>query len=249
MHTSRDNYKAKWLASLPSTVQTGSEVLHEFQTGVNAVSHTQVNTAIELNRLRSTMIDAMNNAKDLVRLMDECQNVAMMDFGKTEHQIDAKIGNMDVIVMSRRIRDILKAAEARIGFLSAIADDQFKTGLQMQKELDTLQQPTLNLQSAAIETLIIGPKATETEMEHYNNPMRTEEFSRFGVPYEELEDDWVYSRIKAKGPSMHQSESKTNHHSKTDSGVDMSALVPHNASQSKSKNSKQTNKNGNISFD
>jgi len=221
VHTKRDNYKAKWLASLPSGVQTATDTAHDAQSTANAVNHAQVNTAIELTKARNAMIEATRCARSLAELMDECREVGGTDFGETVHAIDSSIANMNITVMARRMRDVLKIAEFRIGYLTAVVEDQSSAISAMKAEIKSLHLPTVGLQKSTIETLIIGTNPTLGELDDLDDKYSSGEYHRYGLCYEPIDDELIGVQITGSPLSSTPGSVSMVKHSRTDSGVSL----------------------------
>jgi hypothetical protein len=217
-HTKRDSYKAKWLASLAPSTQTGTETLHAAQSQINNVSHTQVNTSQEISRLHTTLIETAAAAKSLGELMDECQHIGTTDFGEIGHAIDNKIQSMSMIVIVRRVRDMIRLAEARIGILSAIADDQYNANRMLASEIKSLEQPTVNLQKVALESLLIGKNPSANELQEFTETELIGNFHRFGLEYEDVDEDNIITQINARSSLIEKKDTAL--HKRNDSGVE-----------------------------
>jgi hypothetical protein len=240
-HTKRDNYKAKWLASLPSSVQTSTDIAHDAQSSLNTVTHAQVNTAIELVKAKNAMIEATKSAKLLAELMDECRDVGDMDFGETIHAIDNSITSMNIIVMARRMRDVMRIAEARIGFLTALVDDQHKAISSLKDNIKSLHTPTVELQKSAIEALIIGSNPSMVELDDLDEKYSSGEYLRFGLHYEPMDDELITSQITSKQRSLTHGSDSMAKHSRTDSGVSLQTMTTVPKNSNGKRNSKRTN--------
>jgi len=141
----------------------------------------------------------MTGVRSLVELLDECRYVGGVDFGEAIHGIDARLGSMTMIVMARRMRDIMKLAEARIGILAAALDDRDKAIEDLRTQIESTHDPAEQLEKAAIEALYIGHGATHHEISDYTEANdSTGIYNRFGLAYDDLDDDWMTTQLTSR---------------------------------------------------
>jgi hypothetical protein len=158
--------------------------------------------------------------------MDECRIVGGVDFGETAHPIDTNLATLDLIITTRRLRDLLKMAEGRIGILTAVAEDSAKAVSALEVEVESLQPHTFLLQKAVADSLLIGTNSTPEEYREFARADRTTPYSRYGAVYEPIDDDWLTTNLTATS-TLHEPS-----HARSDSGVSLevqnrkAAIVP-----------------------
>jgi hypothetical protein len=192
VHTTRMNYKAKWQAAV--NAGTGSEkeeVLGLVKNASNIVG-AEVQANLGLRKLGGTLMEAASAAKSLITLMDDAANVGKMQFASTSQNIDLRLNDGDFNLIARRLRDVLRMAEARVGILTEAYDDAHTALSEIKKAHISVSSQSELLQNTVANTLMIGNHATPEELTEFARANRTEtEYSRFGSPYEDLDDDWT----------------------------------------------------------
>jgi hypothetical protein len=186
----RNNYKAKWLAALADDVETPSVNAANLSKGLVTVKNVDADTALSLNKIKEGAIEAAGVAKRVLELMDEESTVAGVNFGVCGVSVDNKLAQLPVPIILRRLRDTLKIAEARIGMLSVAATEYYKAHQKLELEIRQVQEHQSHLHRALLETSYIGARPSTADMEDYQDA-RAGEYARFGLAYEDLEDDWL----------------------------------------------------------
>jgi hypothetical protein len=252
MHTTRDNYKAKWLAAVGNG--SGGLVAESRNTEriVDTVINAEITTHMELTKLQAVTYEAAHVAKELAELMTETRLCAGIDYGESDHMIDSRLGNMPLHVVMRRIRDVLKMAKFRVGMLSVACDELNTTGEVLINQIQTIKAQSTHLQRAAVNTLLVGPNSTEEEYAEFGEARRSRgRYDRYNIRYDDLSDDVFENfnmhadhrtRVRTAAETEDSSDdsddenrsrglvvseqSKRNHHSRDDSAIsDVSNLL------------------------
>lgn len=219
-NSTRNNYKAKWLAALKSDVETPSVSTAAVAKGLQTIRSIDSDTASAVNKIREAAIEAAVVARRVLELMDSEANVAGVDFGKVGVAIDSKLALMPVPIILRRLRDTLKIAEARIGILSVSANEYYTAHQKIVTEVDIVQSNQEHLQRALLETSYIGARPTTSDLEDYKDN-KASDFTRFGLNYTDLPEDWLDLSLNHRNTTDH-------HDSETTDGSDDDADEPSN---------------------
>jgi hypothetical protein len=189
------NYKAKWLAALSEKQTVPTQAAEANSRNVEQIQETSITATTQLRRLQSVMIEATRNAKSLAELMDECQSSAGIEFGLTSHSIDSKLGSMDLVIMARRLRDVIKLAEIRIGILTAATDNLAEANARLLHDTSTAGIQNSILQRATVETLLIGNKPTDAEFEDYRDNNSGTRYARYNESYTDVDESYVVAQL------------------------------------------------------
>lgn len=190
MPSTRNNYKAKWLAAVRDAGNDITDRAAEAPIISETVVNTEVTAHVELQKLQGITYETAAIAKSLAVLMTENRKVAGVDYGEVDHFIDAKLNKMPLYVVMRRIRDILKHAEFRVGMLTVACDELNEAGQTLATELHAVQIQSQSLQRSTLNTLLIGPNATREEMDEYADVQKEHKrYNRYGLSYSDLSDD------------------------------------------------------------
>lgn len=191
--TARNNFKAKWLAALESDAARPVDSVQLVEKAVNGVSTTVTDASISLGQISHSAMEAASQAIRLSRTLSEFQTVSQIDFGDISHGIDEKLTKMPIPVMMRRVRDILKIAEMRIGILSVMAEEAGEAVKSMEQKVRSLGSEISPLQVKIVEHAWIGTSPTSSEFEDYKD--KTSDYHRYGIQYDDLDDDWFDTRL------------------------------------------------------
>lgn len=190
VHTTRDNYKAKWLAALRDG---GNDVIDRAETApklAESVVSSEVSAHVELQKLQTITYETASVAKSLIALLNESSTVAGVDYGKHDHEIDGKISKMPLYVVMRRVRDILKLAQFRVGMLTVACEELNEAGQSMAEQLQIVHNQSLHLKRTTVNALMLGPDPTREELDDYTENRRgSQRYNRYGIAYEDLTDD------------------------------------------------------------
>jgi len=186
----KNNYKAKWLAAARDA---GNDVLEHAEKAPQ-VSETiisaDVTAHVELNKVQVTAYEMAAVAKTLTNLMNETKVTAGVNYGEIDHAIDSKLSKMPLNVILRRVRDVMKHAEFRIGMLSIACDELTEAGSTLARELRSVQVQSQFLQKTTVDALIVGPQATSSELDDYGDLTRmNKRYHRYGLQYSDLNED------------------------------------------------------------
>lgn len=192
MANPRGNYKAKWLAALgqleePDTVSVESR--NKLRDGTLVAT----DAALEFRKIQTVTFEAAKAGKALVETLDEFQKVAGLDFGETLHEIDGKIGKMPVPILIRRLRDLLRIANMRIGLLSTAAIENHKVVIQLRDAIAACSPNTTTLDRTLKEVAWIGPQPSQSELEDF--VATNGNFARDELVYNDLDEDWFDTRL------------------------------------------------------
>jgi hypothetical protein len=187
MSAKRMNYKAKWLAAIKESQPTPLELCDVVEEKAQVIDGTTVSAISELTKLQQVLVQAANQGVSLCEIMNECSDVGFAKFANLEHMIDGKISRMPSQVIVRRVRDIMKMAEERIGVLSAICDNHADAMNKVTFRVETLEIANRKLQEALMGSLIIGKNPSRSDIEEYlSEPMKY----RRNSEYEDLDADF-----------------------------------------------------------
>jgi hypothetical protein len=214
VHTKRDNYKAKLEAALKSG-RTANEVSKSATTIIENAVDTTAGTTLELSKLQHVMLEAASTAKNLLELMECSRQIGEVSFPTIATAIDGRLNEMSMVVIARRVRDALKLAEARIGILSAAYENSYEAQINLEQNIKTVETSAQHIQKVAINSLFIGPHATANEVEDMLSSTSAPR-SRFGLTYEDLDDEWISTRLVDGAVLIEQ----TSDSSEEDSGDD-----------------------------
>lgn len=190
----RNNYKAKWLAALADGVAAPSENSKIVTDSLDSAFVAAADATSSLGKIQHSAMEAAAAAKRVMTVMDELSYIAGIDFGQAAHGIDSKLSTMPLPVMLRRIRDILKMCETRIGVLSISAEESHEHLLKSRERAKNLTKEVKPLQATIVSSAWIGTSPTESELEDFYDK-KAENFHRHGIQYEDLDDDWFDTRV------------------------------------------------------
>lgn len=189
MPSTRNNYKAKWLAAVTGE---GAGVIAQAAEAKNiaeSVISTDVTAHLELQKLQNVTYEAASIAKSLISLMNDASFCGGVDYGKYDHAIDTKMSKMPLHIVIRRIRDIMKLAEFRIGMLTVACDEMTEAGKNLSLELDSIRIQNQSLQKSTVSGLLLGPDPTSTEIEDFSDSHKGgRTYHRYGIVYPDLLD-------------------------------------------------------------
>lgn len=230
------NYKAKYLAALNNNGTTPQTVRTTLSNTTHDTTAVAVNTSLELVKLQTTLIESAHAARAVCELMDETRHVGNIDFGETHHIVDGKLGSMSLQIISRRLRDVLRMAEARIGILSAMCEDQHKTIELAAETAATVKGGIVDLQKASLDTLFVGRNATPDELSDLLSTPGANGFNRFDIEYHGID-------LESEGlPLTAESVLQVTRHRKQDSAV--SGMSAASDSESDTDNDAQSDNDG-----
>lgn len=194
MSRTPQNYKQKWLAALENhrvepVTHAANETLR-----ASSVQTTGTDAAIVLRRINGRVGEMAGVAKSLVDEMDSHQSVAGLTFGEVGGEIDTKLARMPVDVAMRRLRDLLKLAEARIAMLTIHADDLHIANTNLTESLKKAANSSKNVERALLEVAWIGPNPTANEIQDFNDASAGE-YHRDNLHYEDLDEEYVMTKL------------------------------------------------------
>jgi hypothetical protein len=204
-HSNRLNYKAKYLAALKASEKSPVERERQIDRITSAASNTIVDATHSLSQVSHATFEAAAVAKKVTSLLNEFRHVGDLDLGDTSHGIDEKLTEMPLPITLRRVRDILKICEFRIGVLSVSYEETHSNLLKSEENVERLTESLKPLQSGLVSSTWIGPRPSSTELEDYKDS-RPGEYNRHGITYADLSDDW-YDVQMANGSIIRQNAS------------------------------------------
>jgi hypothetical protein len=194
-----NNYKAKWLAALKDTSSTPGTTADLLAKNLRSVQNVDTDAALALNKVRDASIEVAHVAKRVLTLLDEQSEVAGLSFGVIGVELDGKLSQMPLPVMMRRIRDVLRVSEARIGMLSVAANEYHLAYTKVEEAATDAKANQDHLQRALLESTYIGARPSSADLDDYRMT-NGEDYARFGLHYEDLDDDWLETTMyKARG--------------------------------------------------
>jgi len=218
----RNNYKAKWLAAINNSDRHPDDEHKELKENVDAVNALQINTTLQIKRIQHPMMEAARNATNLLSVMDEFSAVGALKFGPAHHMIDSKLGEMDMVLIARRLRDILKLAEGRIGMLSVAYEDACDKIEEIQNQTKSLKTFAGKTGDVLTELFIIGAKPTERERQDLEQLEFDGDYNRYNIGYEDRDDDWELTQL-AENAVLRARTPRTNQHVEEDDEEDDSS--------------------------
>jgi hypothetical protein len=219
-----DNYKSKWLAALHDAQLTPTEAATQAEVKIESVEGTQLSAGRELAQLHQVLIEGGLQAVSLCDYLDETRVNNQLTFAPIIHGIDAHIGKMPSKIIARRIRDVLRLAEERIGILTAMYESSVEAVDRLTMRIDTMEIGNRHLQSNVLNSMLIGKGATPNEIDEYvQNPRHFRRISE----YRSVPDDFNIILINDRNQhhvNGHQSdgESRDGDGSDSDDSVDIS---------------------------
>lgn len=185
----KNNYKTKWLQALE---EARGDVVNTADVKVALVQDTSreaTDAALALKQTRSMVNELAHVCEAVVDECDESRHVGGLEFCETRHAVDLQLPKMSTIVALRRVRDVLRIAEARIAILSLHCEDQYLSIKKYESTVDSLLTTKSQINRTLLETHYIGRSPTESELEDYNDDSSS--FARFGIKYEDVDDEWI----------------------------------------------------------
>jgi hypothetical protein len=165
MSAKKNNYKAKWLAALAEAQASPSELANDVEKLTTVLDDTSMTTQQNIERLHEALIGAGRQATNLCELMNECNDFNLVKFKQIDHMIDSKISKMPSMVIARRIRDVTRYAEERIGILSTMCESHERALSQMHERVQYLEIGNRKLQKTLMGTVLIGKNPSSDEIE------------------------------------------------------------------------------------
>jgi hypothetical protein len=189
-HTRRDSYKTKWLEALNSSPNEHKNKLAELENSSDQASAIKSNVTLTLTKVHGTMMQAAHSAQILIQTLDEQRFCKDVEFASIASEIDDNLFQLDLNTMARRFRDLYKIATERISLLDAALQIEIDTVNKYERQFQKQESSQHVLQRAAIESLYIGLKPTDNELEDYGSDGFGTENTRFKTKYLDLSDDF-----------------------------------------------------------
>nr|QXN75410.1 MAG: hypothetical protein [Grapevine-associated negative single-stranded RNA virus 1] len=197
-HTQRDNFKAKWEAAL-ATKRAELTAGRDSDAVATGARDTVFGTSAELRKLQHAVLEAASAGRQVLHVMEDFSDTGALKFGVHTSDVDGKLTDMNLIVIARRLRDIFKIAEARIGVLSIALNESHMNLMKVKENLSIIKTSNTQMQAMAMETLYIGARPRSTEIDDWFKDPTT---ARFGARYEDLDENWIDTElIKSKHSS------------------------------------------------
>lgn len=192
----KHNYKQKWLDALEGQrkdpKQSAEAHLHVL--AENSLAQTNLNLTIQ--RISSVTGEVAQVARSLGTCFDETKHVAGLNFGEFVSEIDSKINTLPVHTVLRRVRDVMKVAEMRIGILSARCEELYEVNEQYEARLDSLKTSNGLAMRTLMSTEWVGPNPTRDEIEEFTT-LKEGNYHRDGLEYEDMDDAWLERNLFA----------------------------------------------------
>lgn len=190
-HSSRLNYKAKWQAAINNKNGAPTEEVQGLISDTERIVGAEIQAAVGLKKVSGVLMSAADEARNLVNLMDEGASVGDLEFASTSQSIDLKLSENDFLLISRRLRDVLRMATARIGILTEAYEDSHTALDKIKQAHHSVRSQSSILQESIANTLMVGRGATQQECEAFVRSARTDkDYNRFDLDYEDLDSDW-----------------------------------------------------------
>lgn len=190
------NYKQKYLEALEGRRVEPLVTADRVRLELGNISTTNTDAAVTLRKVTSTLGEVSLAAQSLLSEMDDHTNVGGLAFGTVSHEIDTKLTKMPAEVAMRRIRDLLKIAEARIAMLHIQADDLNEANQILTDSVKRAETSRLSVQRALYETAWVGPGATTNEIEDFNDAAAGT-YARENLSYHDDAEDFIMTKLFA----------------------------------------------------
>jgi len=191
------NFKQKWLDALAQQGQTPGERALEVKAKAGFVSTTNTDAALALRKISSSLAEVSLAATSLVAEMDSHMVVAGLEFGEIQSEIDAKLTKLPADIAMRRIRDLIKVVEARLGVLHAHAHDLHISNEILTEGIEKAHGSRKNVTRALYDVAWVGDSATQEEIEDFNDA-HAGEYHRDGLVYEDMDEEYIMTKLFAK---------------------------------------------------
>lgn len=192
----KHNYKQKWLDALEGQrkdpKQSAEAHLHTL--AENGLAQTNLN--LTLQRISSVTGEVAHVARSLGSCFDETKNVAGLNFGEFVSEIDNKISTLPIHTVLRRVRDVMRVAEMRIGVISARCEELYEANEQYEARLDSLKTSNGLAMRTLMATEWVGPNPTRDEIDEFTT-LKEGHYKRGGLDYEDLDDAWFERNLFA----------------------------------------------------
>lgn len=188
------NYKQKWLEALEGRRSEPIAELDHIKEVSHTVSLTNTDACIALRQISGSVGEVAVAAKALVGEMDDHRDVAGLEFGKVNAEIDTRLERMPVVVALRRVRDLMKIAEARIAMLHIQADDLHIANRALTENLNKLTLSNTGVKRSLVDVVWVGAHATKDEIEDFN-ATPAGEYRRNGITYDDDGEDFITTRM------------------------------------------------------
>jgi len=196
VHTTRDNYKQKWLAATNKLETRNVESVLSTGKALATAFNATIDTNLELVNLKNKLASTVDVARDVVDVLDDCNNAGQVSFGKVGSEIDLQLRDMTATTMLSRIRDILRISKVRIGLLTAAYDELYEKCLALESDRDALQISSARLLESNLEAFKIGYNKKEGDIEDFLEAERKKEpYNRHKIVYSNIDDDDVLDLI------------------------------------------------------
>lgn len=154
----------------------------------------QSNLNLTLQKISSVTGEVASTARSLGQCFDDTRNVAGLNFGEFVSEIDSKINSMPVHTVLRRVRDVMKVAEMRIGVLTARCEELYDVNNMYETKLNNLVTSTNTAKRTLMNVDFVGPNPSPHEIDDFTSAP-TGEYGRFGLKYEDLDDQWIEQNL------------------------------------------------------
>lgn len=191
---SHRNYKQKYLEALAAHRVGPIDQVDSLRHKVEGLTASNTDAALALRKVSSAMGEVNIAARSLLSEMDDHKHVAGLEFGVVAAEIDANLTRMPADIALRRVRDMLKIAEARIGMLTIQADDLYIANRTLTQSVERVESSRLSVTRALYETSWIGASPTKEEIEDFNDAPAGE-YHRDGLVYNDDADDFIATRL------------------------------------------------------
>lgn len=189
----RQSYKEKWQAALRQRTDNPVADVTLSAAPVAESSRLTTDLNLTLQQISSVNGEVVAAARDLVESLDEVRTVAGIEYGEVFGEIDGKTAQLPVRIALRRVRDVLKISEARIAMLAIHAEELYEANQKYKVEIARLNSGNLLATRTLIDCAWIGPRSTEAEREDYREQVA--DYTRFGLHYEDIDDQWITQHL------------------------------------------------------
>lgn len=185
----KNNYKTKWLNALENS---RGDVVAKAEDDILAAkdaSRQTTDAVLALRQTKSMVNELATCCKSLVGECDGLRELGGLSFTEIGHTVDTKLSSMPIHVALRRVRDVIKIAEARIAVLSIHSEDQFIANKKYSEMIPEAINAKTRMYRALVETCYVGDRPTTSEIEDYTD--KTTDYRRHDIHYEDMDHTWT----------------------------------------------------------
>lgn len=166
-HTTRENYKAKWLNALAGVETSNVAITGRAVTAIQSAATLSVNASIDTAKIHDAALNAMHAAIECLEILDENRNISGIELPEVKRNVDMHASKQTVVVMLRRVRDTLTLSAERLMLHRVIFEKVDEQMASMEENIKYLENQTHVLQEQFLESAYIGKGRTASERENF----------------------------------------------------------------------------------